>query len=70
MDAKTVDIIEKCIGTLGRWQIWIGIILCFIKAPTVWQQLNYIFIAAPTNFYCKEDFDKCSSNCSQHVFDK
>lgn len=66
-----MDIIEKCIGTLGRWQFWVGIILCIIKAPVAWQQLNYIFIAPPTNFYCiQEELDQCSSNCSEHIFDK
>ncbi|XP_018565831.1 organic cation transporter protein isoform X2 [Anoplophora glabripennis] len=69
-DKADVDIIQKCIGVLGRWHIWVCLIIFLVKFPVAWHQLSIVFVAPPVTFTCAENItDKCSSNCSSHVFD-
>lgn len=70
-DVKPVDIIEKCIGVLGKWHIWICIAVMFCKFPIAWHQLSMIFLAAPMQFTCIDNTtDRCSTECPEHIFDR
>lgn len=70
-DAPGTDVVQKAIGTLGRWHIWVCLAIFLVKFPVAWHQLSIVFVAPPTNFSCKDaEIDKCSKNCSEHVFDR
>ncbi|KAK9884735.1 hypothetical protein WA026_007580 [Henosepilachna vigintioctopunctata] len=65
------DIIEKSIGVLGRWQLWVCLAIFLVKFPVAWHQLNIVFEAPPAEFSCADNTtDKCSNECSQHVFNR
>lgn len=64
------DIIQKCIGCLGRWHLWVCFIIFLVKFPVAFHQLNIVVLAPEIEFECENsDNPKCSTNCSQHMFD-
>lgn len=67
------DPITKIIGTIGKWQIWICIVVFLVKFPVAWHQMSIIFLAPPMNFTCggsSEVFDNvCHTNCSDYEYD-
>lgn len=68
---KDDDIVEKSMGVMGRWQIFICISVFLCKLPIAWHQLNIVLLAPPTVFSCVDNVtEKCSSNCSNIVFDR
>uniref|UniRef100_A0A1Y1K9J5 Major facilitator superfamily (MFS) profile domain-containing protein n=2 Tax=Photinus pyralis TaxID=7054 RepID=A0A1Y1K9J5_PHOPY len=70
-EEQNVDIVEKCMGVMGRWQILICVSVFLCKLPIAWHQLNIVLLAPPTVFSCAENMtEKCSSNCSDIVFDR
>ncbi|KAJ8984883.1 hypothetical protein NQ317_002723 [Molorchus minor] len=70
-DDQNVDIIQRCIGVLGRWQIYVCLIIFLVKFPVAWHQLSIVFVAPRVNFTCAENDTKdCAANCSKHVFDQ
>jgi hypothetical protein len=65
------DPIKKSIGELGKWQIFVCGVVFLLKFPVAWHQMGIIFLAPKPEFHCiDEEIEKCSSNCTQHVFDK
>lgn len=65
------DIIEKCIGSFGKWHIWVCFFVCLVKFPVAFHQLNIVVLAPKIDFSCENlDVPKCDSNCSKHIFDK
>ncbi|KAJ8958307.1 hypothetical protein NQ318_017453, partial [Aromia moschata] len=70
-DSPHVDVIQKCIGVLGRWHVYVCLIIFLVKFPVAWHQLSIVFVAPPVSFTCADNAtDKCATNCSGHVFDK
>ncbi|EFA04006.1 organic cation transporter protein [Tribolium castaneum] len=70
-DATNSDIIQKSIGVFGRWHVAVCFIIFLVKFPVAWHQLSIVFLAPPMKFSCIDnDTDKCSSNCSEHIFDR
>lgn len=70
-EEKEADIIERSIGSLGKWQIGTSLILCLVKFPVAWHQLSIVFLAPPTDFICfNNQSDKCADNCTRHEFDR
>ncbi|KAK4883225.1 hypothetical protein RN001_006544 [Aquatica leii] len=70
-DVKKVDIVEKSIGVFGRWHLYICFLISLAKLPSAWVQLNIVFVAPLANFSCFDnDTDKCSKNCSEHIYDR
>ncbi|CAH0553198.1 unnamed protein product [Brassicogethes aeneus] len=69
--AEEVEIVQKCIGVLGKWHIWICLGIFLVKFPVAWHQLSIVFVAPPVNFTCIDsEIDRCSKNCSGHTFDR
>lgn len=65
------DIIESIIGPIGRWQMWICLLISMIKVSVAWHQLGYMFLGANTKIQCENnETDYCSSECENIVFDK
>ncbi|XP_018911772.2 organic cation transporter protein [Bemisia tabaci] len=48
------DPVEKLIGEFGPWQARLGLLMALLKLPICWFQLNIIFIAPTTPFWCIE----------------
>ncbi|XP_066150435.1 organic cation transporter protein-like [Euwallacea fornicatus] len=66
-----VDIVQKSIGVLGRWHIWICLAIFLVKFPVAWHQLSIVFVAPRTEFECADpELNKCAANCSRHTFDR
>lgn len=66
-----IDIIQKSIGVLGRWHLWICFIIFLVKFPVAWHQLSIVFVAPPIDFVCADNAtDKCSINCTNLIFDR
>lgn len=69
-DSKPEDPIQKAMGGLGKWQIWICAVIFLLKFPVAWHQMSIIFLAPKQEFTCaNETLDKCSSECEAHIFD-
>lgn len=65
------DIIEKCIGSMGKWQLAVTVAVSLVKVPVAWFQLGIIFLAPPVAFQCSDaTLDKCDINCSIHIFNR
>ncbi|KAH1012958.1 organic cation transporter protein [Dendroctonus ponderosae] len=48
------DRIQETIGDFGKWQLKISILMSLIKFPIAWFQMSIVFLAPPTNFWCKK----------------
>ncbi|KAF5272906.1 hypothetical protein FQA39_LY07672 [Lamprigera yunnana] len=53
-----LDLIESTIGNFGIWQCEVSILLSLLKLPLAWVQLSIVFIAPPTEFWCKRARDE------------
>lgn len=51
------EIIETTIGNFGRWQARVSILMSLLKFPITWIQLGIVFLAPPTEFWCKQPED-------------
>ncbi|KAH1020288.1 hypothetical protein HUJ04_009977 [Dendroctonus ponderosae] len=70
-ESEHVDIVQKSIGVLGKWHIWVCLAIFLVKFPVAWHQLSIVFVAPRTEFYCVDpNLDKCARNCSAHVFNR
>ncbi|KAG5891587.1 hypothetical protein JTB14_022252 [Gonioctena quinquepunctata] len=65
------DIIEKSIGVLGKWHIWVCLIIFLVKFPVAWHQLSIVFIAPRLDIYCIDNNSTkaCSKLCPNYSFD-
>lgn len=61
---KHETIIKETIGYFGRWQLKISILMALLKLPIAWFQLSIVFLAPPTQFWCKqpENFKNLTEN--------
>ncbi|CAG9859357.1 unnamed protein product [Phyllotreta striolata] len=67
---ESVDIIQKCIGVLGKWHLWICFIIFLVKFGVSWHQLSIVFLAPPVDYWCVNNAtDKCSPECTNFVYD-
>lgn len=70
-DRQHVDIIQKSIGVLGKWHIWICLAIFLVKFGVAWHQLSIVFVAPIMEFTCSNtSLDKCDPDCPSHVFDR
>ncbi|XP_064214230.1 organic cation transporter protein-like isoform X1 [Tribolium castaneum] len=70
-DDSNEDIIQRSIGSLGRWHIFMCVIISFVKLPVAWLQLSIVFIAPPVSFTCTDNRTaQCGANCTGHNFDR
>lgn len=67
------DAITRAIGSIGKWQIWMCLVVFLVKFPVAWHQMSILFLAPPTNFTCGVNeivFDnKCHENCTEYSYD-
>lgn len=47
------DILCETIGNFGKWQFRISLLMALLKFPIAWFQLGIVFLAPPTQFWCK-----------------
>ncbi|XP_076253252.1 organic cation transporter protein-like isoform X2 [Rhynchophorus ferrugineus] len=65
------DIVQKSIGVLGKWHIWICLAIFLVKFPVAWHQLSIVFVAPRMEFSCfNASLDKCDPSCSLHIFNR
>ncbi|KAG5876528.1 hypothetical protein JTB14_033724 [Gonioctena quinquepunctata] len=48
-----IDPLEATIGNFGRWQLRISLLMALLKFPVAWFTLSIVFLAPPTQFWCK-----------------
>ncbi|CAH1971044.1 unnamed protein product [Acanthoscelides obtectus] len=66
-----VDIIQKSIGVLGKWHIWVCLIIFLVKFPVAWHQLSIVFLAPPIEYQCVNNVTKkCTAQCTNYVYDR
>uniref|UniRef100_A0A2A4K9Y1 Major facilitator superfamily (MFS) profile domain-containing protein n=1 Tax=Heliothis virescens TaxID=7102 RepID=A0A2A4K9Y1_HELVI len=69
------DPLTKAIGALGKWQIWVCLVVFLVKFPVAWHQMSIIFLAPPMNYSCapiipKDGFDNvCERDCKGYIYD-
>jgi hypothetical protein len=56
------DIIQSTIGNFGRWQFKISTLMALLKFPIAWFQMSIVFLAPPTQFWCKSELSINSTN--------
>lgn len=49
----TTDILHETIGDFGKWQFKISILMALLKFPIAWFQLGIVFLAPPTQHWCR-----------------
>lgn len=54
---KKKDLLETTVGNFGKWQARISILMALLKFPIAWFQLGIVFLAPPTQFWCKQPED-------------
>lgn len=74
VDSKAVQYsIAEAIGEIGKWQLWIYLIVFLAKVPIAWHQMSIIFLAPPMDFLCADIEESiknlCYSNCSVYNYD-
>lgn len=47
------DPLKNTIGDFGLWQLKISVLMSLLKLPIAWFTLSIVFIAPPTQFWCK-----------------
>ncbi|KAF5284077.1 hypothetical protein FQA39_LY17126 [Lamprigera yunnana] len=50
--SEPVDVLEATIGSFGRWQCQLSLLVSILKIPISWIQLSIVFMAPPTEFWC------------------
>lgn len=64
------DIIQKSIGVMGKWHLWVCFIIFLVKFPVAWHQLSIVFLAPPVDFSCYGNVtDACANNCTTYIYD-
>lgn len=62
---KGTDILQDTIGNFGRWQCRISILMPLLKFPIIWFELGIVFLAPPTDFWCKPPDEYNSTSLAQ-----
>lgn len=52
-----MDLLEKTVGDFGKWQLRISICMALLKFPIAWFQLGIVFLAPPTDHWCRQPED-------------
>lgn len=47
------DVVQSCMGNFGRWQLWVCCWISILKFPVAWHSLGIVFLAPPTESWCK-----------------
>lgn len=66
------DALTRAIGSIGKWQITMCLVVFLVKFPVAWHQMSILFLAPPMNFTCgnSTDFDnQCYDNCTKYTYD-
>lgn len=50
---KQHDPLKESIGDFGLWQFKISLLMSLLKLPIAWFTLSIVFLAPPTQFWCK-----------------
>lgn len=54
-EKRNLDLLfHHAIGDFGRWQFQISLLMSLLKFPIAWFQLGIVFLAPPTEFWCKQ----------------
>ncbi|KAF2889275.1 hypothetical protein ILUMI_16898, partial [Ignelater luminosus] len=54
-EKRNLDLLfHHAIGDFGRWQFQISVLMSLLKFPIAWFQLGIVFLAPPTEFWCKQ----------------
>jgi hypothetical protein len=67
------DPIQKSMGALGKWQIFICAVVFLLKFPVAWHQMAIIFLAPPVDFNCTSianNTDQCAAGCKEWEYDR
>ncbi|XP_063362844.1 organic cation transporter protein-like [Cydia amplana] len=51
---KNEDAVVTTIGDFGKWQMRLSIMMALLRFPICWYQLDIIFLAPTTEFWCKK----------------
>lgn len=54
---KLFDFMHVTVGDFGKWQFRISLLMSLLKLPIAWFQLGIIFLAPPTEFWCRKPQD-------------
>lgn len=65
-NGEPADILNETIGHFGKWQFRISLMMALLKFPMAWFQLGIIFLAPPTQYWCKPP--KQYKNLTEHAW--
>lgn len=70
--AGPVDVIQKAMGSFGRWHLLVCAVVFLLKFPVAWHQMSIIFIGPPVTFECSDASikDRCSDSCPAYNYNR
>ncbi|KAF5284075.1 hypothetical protein FQA39_LY17124 [Lamprigera yunnana] len=61
---KRADVVEVTIGSFGKWQLEVYILMTVVNIPNNWVELGVELFAHETDFWCKSpNYCKDDENC-------
>ncbi|XP_055297266.1 organic cation transporter protein isoform X2 [Sitodiplosis mosellana] len=71
-DSPKSDVIQKAMGSLGRWHIIVCGFIFLLKFPVAWHQMSIIFMASNVNYTCADAniTNTCSAECTEYAFNR
>ncbi|XP_014204218.1 organic cation transporter protein-like [Copidosoma floridanum] len=73
-NGSSIDAIQRSMGDLGRWQIFVCTAISLVKFPVAWHQLAIVFMAPKQEFSCTapgrgNGTDQCHAMVNGNVVD-
>jgi len=72
-----LDPVQKAMGVLGKWHIFVCAVVFLLKFPVAWHQIGIVFLAPPVSFSCilpndtiLTDDDKCNEDCISYEYNR
>lgn len=70
-NGKVSDPIEKAVGMLGPWQLFVCLSVFLLKFPVAFHQIGIIFLSPNVTFTCSDPTKPmCSDECPSHTFNR
>ncbi|XP_037922446.1 organic cation transporter protein-like isoform X2 [Hermetia illucens] len=69
---QNMDPVQKAMGAIGWWHIWVCGVVFLLKFPVAWHQMAIIFLAPPIDSKCAVPANAsiCSAECKQYSYDR
>ncbi|CAH0586905.1 unnamed protein product [Chrysodeixis includens] len=63
------DLIQKVIGSFGKYQLWVCLLIFVSKFPVAWHQMAILFLAPKISYSCDESGQNNTCPCPEPTYD-